>query len=116
MPALPQRARTDCRVSLLVHLGAHHHSRRSERATSTDNKIQGDVLGNPKVRIRACGSGGALGPAGTAAQVYRADVLRYLPVNSNNIRQVTPGGETVTLPDSGAAETETFSTRMGRAW
>jgi len=63
--------------------------------------IQGDVLGNPNSPNPSCGSNGAFGPAGTAAQVYRADVLRYLPVNSNNIRQFTPGGETVTLPDSG---------------
>ncbi len=64
-------------------------------------KIQGDVLGNPQSPNLPCySSGGTLGLPGTAGQVYRSDVLRYLPVDANNIRQAN-GKQTVKLPDSG---------------
>jgi hypothetical protein len=58
------------------------------------NKIQGAVLGNPLTPNPAC-TGGAF------AFVYRADVLRYLPVDSNNIAQAN-GSQTVKLTDAGA--------------
>ena len=65
------------------------------------HEIQGTVLGNPQTPNLPCySSGGALGLPGTAGQVYRADVLRYLPVNTENIRQVN-GNHTVKLADSG---------------
>jgi len=65
-------------------------------------QIQGAVLGDPHNPNPACLSNGSLGPAGTNGLVYRADILRYLPVNSNNIRQAN-GGQIVKLPDSGAS-------------
>ena len=58
------------------------------------NKIQGAVLGNPQAPNPAC-------TAGAFAFVYRADVLRYLPLNSSNIAQAN-GSQTVKLPDAGA--------------
>ena len=65
------------------------------------NKIQGVVLGNPQSPNLPCySSGGNLGLPGTAGPVYRADVLRYLPVDAKNVRQVN-GKHTVKLPDSG---------------
>jgi hypothetical protein len=64
-------------------------------------EIQASVLGTAQSPNPACGSsGGALAPAGTNGFVYRADVLRYMPVNSNNIRQAN-GVQTVKLPDAG---------------
>ena len=64
-------------------------------------QIQGVALGNPQSPNPPCwGSDGSIGPAGTAGFVYRADVLRYLPVDSNNVRQAN-GYHTVQLPDSG---------------
>ena len=64
-------------------------------------QIQGAVLGNPQSPNPPCwGSNGSIGPAGTTGLVYRADVLRYLPVDAGNIRQAN-GSQTVKLPDSG---------------
>jgi len=64
-------------------------------------QIQAAVLGNPQSPNLPCySSGGTLGLPGTAGQVYRADVLRYLPVDVNNVRQVN-GNHTVKLRDSG---------------
>ena len=54
--------------------------------------ITGNVLGSPN--SPCAGNTGA-----AAGFVYRADVLRFLPVNSNNIFQAN-GPQTVTLPDS----------------
>jgi Bacterial lectin/YDG domain/MBG domain (YGX type) len=69
------------------------------------NEIQGSVLGTAGNPNPACGSsGGALAPAGTFGYVYRADVLRYMPVNSNNIRQAN-GTQTVKLRDAGSSGT-----------
>jgi hypothetical protein len=66
------------------------------------NKIQGAVLGNPQSPNPPCwSSGGTNGPAGATGLTYRADVLRYLPVDSNNIPQAN-GNQTVKLLDSGA--------------
>jgi hypothetical protein len=62
------------------------------------NKIQGVVLGNPQSPNAPCWSPGSA-PAGSAGFVYRADVLRYLPVDSNNNFQAN-GSQTVKLPDS----------------
>jgi hypothetical protein len=65
------------------------------------HQIQAAVLGNPQSPNLPCySSGGTLAGPGTAGQVYRADVLRYLPVDVNNVRQVN-GNHTVKLPDSG---------------
>jgi hypothetical protein len=60
------------------------------------HKIRGVVVGNPQ--NSGCFSSG--GDSGGFARVYRADVLRYLPVNPSNIRQAN-GNHTVSLPDSG---------------
>ena len=63
------------------------------------NKVQAVVLGSPQNPNAACfSSGGTTNPAN--GLVYRADVLRYLPVDANNIRQAN-GQHTVMLPDSG---------------
>ncbi len=61
------------------------------------NKIQGAVMGNPQSPNPACSSSG--GGTSGYGRVYRADVLRYLPVDSNNIPQAA-GKQTVKLPDS----------------
>ena len=99
MPALPQHAEPI--AAFLFWSTSEPTTTPAARAGSFNgHSIQGDVLGNPNTPNPSCGAGGALGPAGTAAQVYRADVLRFLPVNSNNIHQFTSGGETVMLPDS----------------
>ena len=67
------------------------------------HQIQAVVLENPLSPNPPCwSSGGTTGATGTAAPSYRADVLRYLPVNSNNIRQAN-GAHTVKLPDSGGS-------------
>ncbi len=58
------------------------------------NKIQGAVLGNPNSPNPGC-------TAKSFAFVYRADVLRYLPVDSNN-NPIANGNQTVKLPDVGA--------------
>ncbi|HTS48240.1 MAG TPA: MBG domain-containing protein [Bryobacteraceae bacterium] len=55
--------------------------------------ITGQVLGTPN---SPCGNGAA------AAFVYRADVLRFLPINSSNVFQAN-GNQTVKLPDSTAS-------------
>ena len=60
------------------------------------NKIQGAALGNPQSPNAGCGAQGA---TSGYAFVYRADVLRYLPVNSGNIPQAG-GTQTVKLADS----------------
>jgi hypothetical protein len=64
------------------------------------NKIRGYVVGNPQ-NPGCYSSGGTTGSAGAVGRVYRADVLRYLPFNSSNIR-LANGAHTVALPDSGA--------------
>jgi Legume lectin domain/YDG domain len=65
------------------------------------HEIQAAVLGDPQNPSPACwSSGGTTGPKGSAAFVYRADVLRYLPVDANNVR-LANGAQTVKLPDSG---------------
>ena len=66
------------------------------------NPIVGDVVGNPNTP--PCWSqGGTAGP-GTWLRVYRADVLRYLNIDTvNTVNDVlyADGKHTVTLPDSG---------------
>jgi hypothetical protein len=62
-------------------------------------KIRGAVVGNPQ-NPGCWSSGGTAGASGATGRSYRADVLRYLPVNASNIRQVS-GAQTVKLPDSG---------------
>jgi hypothetical protein len=65
------------------------------------HEIQAAVLGSSQNPSPACwSSGGTTGPQGTAGFVYRADVLRYLPVNAGNVR-LANGPQTVKLPDSG---------------
>jgi len=61
------------------------------------NQIQGAVLGNPQSPNPGCSNSGGTSGFGF---VYRADVLRYLPVNSSNIAQAN-GSQTVKLPDAG---------------
>src|SRR5579872_4564521 len=55
------------------------------------NAITGQVLGSPN---SPCGGNGAAAAAGF---VYRADVLRFLPINSSNVFQAN-GAQTVKLP------------------
>ena len=62
-------------------------------------KIRGAVVGNPQ-NPGCYSSGGTTGTAGAVARTYRSDVLRYLSVNSLNIRQAN-GTHAVSLPDSG---------------
>ena len=64
--------------------------------TFNGHKIRGVVAGNPQ--NPGCYSSG--GNANAIGRTYRSDVLRYLPVNSSNIRQAN-GSHTVSLPDSG---------------
>lgn len=64
-------------------------------------RIRGAVVGDPQ--NPACySSGGTTGSANAVGRVYRADVLRYIPVNPMNIRQAN-GTHTVRLPDSGGS-------------
>jgi Legume lectin domain/Bacterial Ig-like domain (group 3)/YDG domain len=64
------------------------------------NEIQGLALGNPQSPNPPCwSSSNGVEPAKAAGFVYRADVLRYLPVNSSNIAQAN-GKQTVKLPDT----------------
>lgn len=69
------------------------------------NEIQAAVLGSQQNPNPACAvSGGVIAPAGTNGFAYRADVLRYMPVNASNIRQAN-GTHTVKLPDAGVTGT-----------
>jgi len=62
--------------------------------------IVGKALGDP--RNAACwSSGGTTGPSGSSGRVYRADVLRYLPIDSTRNVRVANGAHVVRLPDSG---------------
>ncbi len=61
-------------------------------------KIQGAAMGNPQSPAPGCSSSGT---ASGFAFVYRADVLRYLPVDRNNVSQAN-GSQTVKLTDAGA--------------
>jgi hypothetical protein len=62
--------------------------------------IVGLALGDPK--NPACwSSGGTVGPSNAAGRVYRADVLRYLPVDASRNVRIANGAHTVRLPDSG---------------
>jgi hypothetical protein len=63
-------------------------------------KIRGYLVGNPQ-NPGCYSSGGTTGSAGAVGRVYRADVLRFLPFDSNNIRQAN-GSFKVSLADSGA--------------
>src|SRR5262245_14865575 len=64
--------------------------------------IVGDVRGN--AANPACwGTVGTSGPADAKARVYRADVLRYLAIDSANNVRIVNGAHTVKLPDVGAS-------------
>jgi YVTN family beta-propeller protein len=63
------------------------------------NQIQGQALGNPQSPNPPCWANNATPPAKSAGFVYRADVLRFLPTNSNNVFQAN-GTQIVKLPDS----------------
>jgi len=58
------------------------------------NAIVGDPRGNPNTL--ACGSGGNLSP-NEYAHVYRADVLRYLPVDTTNSIRIANGQHKIQL-------------------
>ena len=68
------------------------------------NAIVGDVRGNP-MNPQCSSSGGSIGPAGSSGRVYRADVLRYLPVDQTSSVRLVNGNHTVKLPDSGGSGT-----------
>lgn len=70
------------------------------------NKIQGAVLGSAASPNPGCSASG--GTAGYGF-VYRADVLRYLPVDSTN-NPLANGNQTVGLPDSVAGTGGTIYT------
>lgn len=62
--------------------------------------IVGKPLGDP--RNAACwSSGGTTGPKGSSGRVYRADVLRYLAIDSVKNVRLANGAHTVRLVDSG---------------
>jgi hypothetical protein len=61
--------------------------------------IVGEVVGSPNTP--PCWSQGGTGGPGTWLRVYRADVLRYLKVDSVNNVRLVDYAHTVTLPDSG---------------
>jgi hypothetical protein len=64
------------------------------------NKIIGKALGDPN--NPACwSSGGTTGAANGAGRSYRADVLRYLPIDPVNSVRLANGPHTVSLADSG---------------
>ena len=64
------------------------------------NAIVGLALGS--ATNAACwSSGGTTGPPGSAGRVYRADVLRYLPIDKNRSIRLANGQHEVRLPDSG---------------
>ena len=62
--------------------------------------IVGAVRGNPSNPV-CWSSGGTTGPSGSSGRVYRADVLRYLPVDKVNSVRLANGPHIVKLPDSG---------------
>ena len=66
------------------------------------NAIVGRVLGNP-MNPACWSSGGTSGASngGASGRVYRADVLRYLPVDKAGSVRVANGAHTVKLPDNG---------------
>src|SRR6186713_529126 len=64
------------------------------------NAIVGKVISSPN--NRAClSSGGPNGTANGSGRVYRADVLRYLPIDHTNNVRLANGLHEVKLPDSG---------------
>ncbi len=70
----------------------------SFNGTFDSQAIVGDSLGNPAEP--ACWSSGGTSPQ-VSVRVYRADVLRYLPIDSVNSVRLVNGEHTVSLPDSG---------------
>ncbi|MEO8658238.1 MAG: hypothetical protein ABI693_07195 [Bryobacteraceae bacterium] len=64
------------------------------------NAIVGLALGDPN-NAACSSSGGGTAPSGSSGRVYRADVLRYLPIDSVNDIRVANGAHSVKLPDSG---------------
>ena len=75
------------------------------------SEIHGKVIG-PNVRVPGCwGSGGGAGTSSLTTQlrVYRADVLRYLPVSTEPAtlgKLIVNGVHQVKLPDSGGGGTQ----------
>ncbi len=64
-------------------------------------QIQGAALGSSTTPNLACSSSGGTIDPNSNGRVYRADVLRYLPVDKNNVRQAN-GSFPVKLAASGA--------------
>jgi len=66
-------------------------------ATFPANPFVGLALGNPQISACAAG-GGTSGPSGPYMRVYRADVLKYLPINTTaNVRWTANLPQTFTL-------------------
>ncbi|MBZ5659992.1 MAG: hypothetical protein LAO08_06245 [Acidobacteriia bacterium] len=70
----------------------------SFKGTFDKQAIVGAVLGNPQTP--SCWSSGGTSPQ-VSVRVYRADVLRYLPIDSANSVRLVDGAHTVSLADSG---------------
>jgi Legume lectin domain/MBG domain/YDG domain len=69
-------------------------------ATAPANPFVGLALGNPD--ILACAAGGGT-QSGEYVHVYRADVLKYLPINSTANVRVANGTQTFTLTSASTA-------------
>ena len=65
-----------------------------------NNAIVGKLLGDP-MNPACWSSGGTTGPKSASGRVYRADVLRYLPIDHTNSIRLANGSHTVKLADSG---------------
>ena len=66
------------------------------------NAIVGSVRGN-SMNTACWSSGGTGGASNGSGRVYRADVLRYLPVDHTNNVRLANGSYTVKLPDGGGS-------------
>jgi MBG domain (YGX type)/Galactose oxidase, central domain len=66
------------------------------------NAIVGAVRGN-SMNTACWSSGGTGGASSASGRVYRADVLRYLPVDHANNVRLANGSYTVKLPDGGGS-------------
>jgi uncharacterized protein YjbI with pentapeptide repeats len=67
--------------------------------TFDGNAIIGAVLGDGNAA--ACFSSGGTTNKKASARMYRADVMRYLPIDKANSIRIANGDHTVSLPDSG---------------
>ena len=81
--------------------------------SAVSNAIVGDLIGNPNAPAPACWTPQGLTSSTAFARTYRADVLRYLPVNSALNVRVANGNYSISLPDSGSSSISTVPHTMG---